>query len=307
MDLSLGNSTWALFALPFSLFAVIGFLGAEFFKERILKLLFGSRLFSAVLFLPVLFFVPAPENPVFYICTISCSLMFGYNDIVICNLANKDGAGPVTRAMPIISIMLFFFWAIVTPSLLLNYIETPWRTIGIIASLFSCVYFALKLRKCAISWRVLKRLMPVLLNSVVGLSLSKTAMNYSGFEEGVWYYGLVQCVTISVFYLFVFRLKRIPTLGDLDIAEHYTIKRFFSLHMLMFSTICALGAVITLPLKYAAISLAENPAYVIIFELLAPLWVLAFYKLIGRKEEADIWSGLGIVISAAALVISTQF
>jgi len=69
----------------------------------------------------------------------------------------------------------------------------------------------------------------------------------------------------------------------------------------------AFAWLISTPAKWYAILQAENPAYVTMFALSVPFLVLIVFRLSGRKEEANVMSGIGIVASAAALVYFTQF
>ena len=50
---------------------------------------------------------------------------------------------------------------------------------------------------------------------------------------------------------------------------------------------------------------AENVTYPVALGLLVPFWISIFYWFIKHKEEAAVLPGLGIVISAIALVLLT--
>ena len=59
--------------------------------------------------------------------------------------------------------------------------------------------------------------------------------------------------------------------------------------------------------KNYAIWMVENPAYVSVFAMLAPFWLILIYKFMGRKEAADVKSGVILVLGCILLVICTKF
>lgn len=307
MDLSLINYAWAIFAGLFSFFTIINWLAGEFFPGNMLRFVFLMRLFTFIGSLPVLVILPWPDDPVFYISVVIGCCIFAYTDLVYYGLVSRDGSGVVSRMEPVSSWFLFFVWTLISPALLFSYIENPVRLVGIVLSLTGCVYFALRLRQCEISWSVLKRIFPAILLGVIGVSSSKIAMDASPLHSGIWYYVLLQSGVMVLIYSILFRLKTIPTLGDLDIAERDIPQKLFTRRAVMFALLAVLGMLTAQPLKYYAISLAENPAYVTVFALLSPFWILLVYKALGRREGADILSGLGIVVCTAIMVMFTQF
>ena len=300
MDLS-----WVIFAFGLSVFLVFEFLIKEYFPGRMLRLLFLMRLFSFIALLPVLVLIEPPTEILFYVGAIVAAILFGYSDLIVGGLMQKNGAGVVARVQPLSSWVLFFGWTALSPALLVDYIENPIRLLGIIAALTACVYFALRLKQCDVTWETMKRIAPSVMLVVVATIFSKMAMVHSGFHSGVYYYALIQASFLMLFYLALFRFKSIPGLGDLDLAEEVP-EKLFTKRAVLFGLMAMVALLFAQISKYYAISLAENPAYVTMFGLLTPFWILIVYRAIGRRESADIWSGLGIVASAAALVFFTQ-
>ncbi|MAI61260.1 MAG: hypothetical protein CBB87_02075 [Micavibrio sp. TMED27] len=309
MDIIAQNWSWIGFAFMLSVFSIITPLTAEYFPGRMMRLLFLMRVFACLFLLPFFFILDLapPSDPIFYICTISATLLFVYSDLVFFGLVAKSGAGVISRIEPLSAWFLFFGWTLVSPALLMNYISNPFQLTGLIFSLSLCVYFALRLKNCDVSWSALKRFAPILFVIVVATTLSKTAMNHSPLYSGVFYYSLCQCSTAAFVLGALFKLRKIPTLGDLDIPDSEIPERFVTWRSARYGILVGGGFVLSQISKYMAISLADNPAYVTVFGLLCPFWIMLFYRIIGKREEVDVLSGLGIVFSAALLVFFTAF
>jgi hypothetical protein len=56
-------------------------------------------------------------------------------------------------------------------------------------------------------------------------------------------------------------------------------------------------------MRTTGFAMTENPAYLTVMLFTDALWVLLIYKIIGRKEESDILSGIGIVFCAMGLIL----
>jgi hypothetical protein len=302
MDLS-----WIIFAIGFSVFQGLSYLVAEYYPGRMLNLLFWIRLLTFLILLPVVFILPWPEDPVFYVAVTACSVLFACADLILYGLTQKNGAGVVARVEPLSSWVLFFLWAAVAPSLLWNYLQNPLQLAGLIFSLTACVYFTLRLRHCTITWSVIKEILPAILLGVFATVLSKTAMIHSELHSGVWFYSMIQAFIMSLFYSVLFTFRSLPMLGALDIPKGDLPDKILSGRVLLYGLIGMVGLITAQVTKYYAITLAENPAYVTVFVLLTPIWIMWAYRVVGKREEVDVVSGLGIVTSTLFLVIFTQF
>ncbi|MCK5373795.1 MAG: hypothetical protein KAJ40_00775 [Alphaproteobacteria bacterium] len=112
----------------------------------------------------------------------------------------------------------------------------------------------------------------------------------------------LQCLIVLSFYIII---MKIPSLTR-HLPHKDMISGIKDKTVLLAGACMAVAWLLHTPSKWVAITLIENPAYVTMIGLTASLWVLLFYKITGRKETADIWSGLGIVACVAILVMFTQ-
>ena len=101
---------------------------------------------------------------------------------------------------------------------------------------------------------------------------------------------------MSLFLIGYYRIKK-PVSADVLFARH-NIKT----GMLMGSVMATV-----LVCRIKAVELVDNPGFVSLVFFTDALWVILVYKLIGRREDSNIRAGLGIVASAALLVIIKSF
>ena len=298
-----GLELWAVAALITALLIAAFQLLSQYFKLQALPYLFWARCCAVILTFPVLFLLPIPQSPKYYIYTLLSSVIFAYVDLFSIGLAAKIGAGVVSRLTPLGVIVTFVLWTAITPSLFNEYLSTPIQSIGIMAAISLGVYFTMRLKKCDVSWSTLKIMSTPILLAGLAIVFSKTAMNNAGnLHSGVFYYPFIQGIVVVGCYGTLLRIpalrQRIPTFDlEGDLFDRKTITA---------GLISGVVLVVATVAKYYGISLAVNPAYVSMLALTAPLWVLLIYRIIGYKDEGDIWSGLGIVAAAMMLIYFTS-
>lgn len=293
---------WIFFAF-LSAFAMAGnALLNEYFKVRSLYLLFWMRSALILFLLPVVLHIAAPTNPLFYLCVLGTTICFSYSDLIYFSKAADSGAGLITRFEGLSVGMTFLLWLVIDPTVIDNYIAQPLKGIGIICAFIGTIYFALRLRKCTISFGVLKQMFPALCIGALGVVFGKLAMIFSDYHSGVWYYAFVQSVFVLCVYIMILN---VPLIARYFPATHAP-DGLFHKKTFIAGACLALGWAVYTPSKYYAITDVENPAYVTLIGLTTPFWVLLIYKLIRKEEKGDILSGLGIVICAILLVIFTR-
>lgn len=294
--------------IPFAILTAIGValipLINEYFKIRGLYLAFWMRAFSCVVLFPVFFLYAPPAEILFYLYVALASLCFAFVDVIYIGLAARLGAGVVSRIEPMSTGFAFILWLIVTPALVFQYMGEPLRAAGIMASFAGAFYFSSRLRRCDISREALQRLLPVVLAIAVGSVFAKLAMDHSPLFEGVLYYITVQAFFLTGVYAVIIRGRFFEVEGGA--LDESVSHKFFDKKTLLAGAVMGVNWFIHTPSKQYAFSLVENPAYVMLIGLASPLVVIAVYRLIGRKEKADVFSGLGVVACAVLLVVSTQ-
>jgi len=242
---------WIIFAILAAIAQAANPLINEYFKVGSLHLLFWLRLFVGISLLPILFILPPPTDPIFYLSVAGAIACFSYFDLVYFKQAAESGAGMITRFEGLVVAITFVVWLLVDPALFV---------------------------------------------AGLGIVFGKTAMVHSDYHNGVWYYLLGQCLMALVIYGAVLK---VPALAGQFKLEGKTL---WDRRVMLAALVMSVSWIIHAITKYYAITEVENPAYVTIIGLTAPFMVVGFYALIGRREQTDVWSGLGLVICAILLV-----
>lgn len=292
---------WYLFALISSLAGIGPFLIADYIKIRGFTLTLWTRIFVVLALLPVIFFFPAPSDPFFYVFLSCAGLAYFHYDVAYYDLAMKKGSGLTSRIKPLSIWVTFFLWSIITPSLLLSYIAQPLISTGILFSIGLGVYFALRLKKCEFSWSATVAMAPYMLLSGLGQSFGKLSIDrademVSGTIHYVfWTAGFITLMLIGL-----------KTFFPNHTAKYSDEGSSFKTTYLLFGAMNGVILLIAGFSKYFAYWHVENPAYVSVFALLGPFWVLGLKKALGHKEPGDLIAGFGIVLSCILLVFFTR-
>ncbi|MEZ5814380.1 MAG: hypothetical protein R3E13_06630 [Alphaproteobacteria bacterium] len=295
--------SWVIFALIAALAQAVVPLVGEYFKTQSLPLLFWMRLAVVVALVPFAIFLVPPGDPLFFVFVFIAALGAAYWDIYYLGLAAEHGgAGVVTRIEPLAVAVTFVLWLVFAPALIAEYIQSPVRGICIVFALLGSVYFSMRLRHCPVSWPALRRFAPATVVGALTVICGKLAMDHSGYHNGVAWYVFMQSIFSLGAYGLLLGVR--PLRSKLKDLGQET--RLFSRSAFVAGLALAVPWLVHTPAKYYAISAVENPAYVTVIGLTAPFWVLLVYKTLGRRERADILSGLGVVFFAMLLVVFSQ-
>lgn len=265
----------------------------EKFKADGFALALWNKIVVACVLLPFVLTFGMPEDWRFYAYIMATSVIYAISDVVYFRAVPVIGSGLMTRLIPSSAVINFFLWFIVSPSTLQNYIDPWYKGVGILMVLALFLYSAIHIKKCQVSWQGVLRIWPVIISACIGGVLTKMSLGYAtDTTQAPFAYILVQSALMS-FFLFIYYIARKPVTKQVMLARN------------TLQTAIIMGLVSCLPifLKLKAIQLADNPGLVSMIVITDSFWILLVYKLIGKKEEANIWAGIGIVVSAMLLVL----
>lgn len=270
-------------------------LSNQYFKLPGIFLIVANKFLLLLYTLPFVFFIEWPSDPLFYILLLIQAPIAVYQDKKNFEMTAKHGAGIVTRIEPLGIVLLFFAWMVVSPSLFSENLENPWRFAGIILTLSAISYFAMRLRKCEINFTVFKEMIPLIIGVTCISMLGKAIIDTAESADAVVIYIFFQSfIMIAIALLFNKKTKNVGKDVFLNFGN-WRKAAFLSLIMLV-----GIGG------RILAFRYVENPAYVSAIILMAPVWIVMFYKFVKHKEEGDVKSGFGIVASAIILTLLVQ-
>lgn len=283
---------WAFFGLTAASFSAIFMLIQERLKINGFAMAFWNKAGCAIFTLPAALYFGFPDNWVFYAIIFGTAILWLISDVYFFETIPKVGAGTVSRVLPVSIIISFFLWFAFDPALLAKYLSEPVKSGALILTLCASVYFATRLRHCKISWEAVRLLWFVIVASVAGPILMKLITQQVSIEKGPFAFVFSEALfMVTCWFIWYFIKKPVP-------KEVLFSKAAAKGGILIGSVSCLM--VLS---NFAATAYVDNPALVPAVKFTDTIIILIAYKFMGRKEEADVKAGLGIVICAAVIII----
>ena len=292
---------WATYAFICSFLFAATSLWIQYFSISTKQALVWRGIGAGAIMTPVLFFYDAPTDWEFYAILGLISTMAIYGDFRIYEINRTYGAGLKNRISPLVVFLTFILSFMVEYDQIHLYLEKPLITIGILLSLFLCLLCGFNLKDCSVSKKAYAYAIPTIVIYSVCNLLAKEALTYADNPNGSLYYAALQGWYIGGMALLFVNNK--PS-QDHEVAK--TVKDYLSSKQgIIFGSV--LGVIIAAAMVTRNVSyfMVDNVSYPVAIQLLVPFWVSLFYLCIGHKEETSILPGLGIVVSAIALVLLT--
>jgi hypothetical protein len=283
---------WALFGTLSACLSALMMLGQEKFRLSGFVMAFWCKI-ACIIFMagPVLYF-GLPGKWEFYALVFGNAILWAVSDVIFFNAIPKVGAGVVSRVLPLSVIATFFLWFAFDPALIDTYLETPWRSGAVVLCLFASVYFAMRMRRCPISWQALRLLWFVLFAAILGPIFFKLISRYVEFDQGPFAFVFCEAVVMVALWSLWQAWKRPVPYAEL--FSKYSMRAGI-----------AVGGVMSLMVasNFAAIMHVDNPGLLPAVKFTDTIIILLIYKLMGRREEADVLGGIGIVACAGAIIL----
>lgn len=287
---------WALFGLISASFSAGVMLVQERLKIEGFAIAFWAKVACIVLMAPLALYFGLPDNPVFYALVCAQAVLWAISDVIFFNAIARTGAGVISRLLPMSVIITFCLWFLIEPALLVTYLETPVRSALIFTTLCATVWFAMQLKQCAVSWQALRLIWFVLFAAVVGPLLFKLVAQHTDIQRGPFSYVVVEALFMVTLWLIYHTIKKpVPRAVMLSPSA---IKAGFAVGFFMSLMVAS---------NFAAMFYVDNPGLVPAVKFTDTLLIMLFYKLTGRKEDANVWAGLGIVACAAVIIVLKSY
>ncbi len=233
-----------------------------------------------------------PTDPHFYQVIPVTALLWAISDVVYFRSIPLVGAGVIARTLPLAAIISFPIWFLFDPALLDKYLSRPFQFAAICLILIGATYFAMQMKKCAVSLKALRLVWFVLFAATVGPLIDKITLGYAPAKQAPFAFMFIQGLWMLGFWgVFALIKKPIP------------MATFLSPPTIKTGVLIGIAGSCVLVLKMEALRLCEHPALLSTILMTDALWILLFYRAIGRKDNSNIWAGLGIVGCAIALVL----
>lgn len=294
---------WWLTSIGFSVCFAMFILVNQQLKARASAMMVWRGLAAATFAFPFIFFVTPPSNPWFYPLSVSMGVLGSYFDNRLFTASSKYGAGAVSRIIPTSIILSFFGWFLFHPTDLLELAEEPIKLLEIILCMVIAVLAVFAMKKNVISKEIMLFLIPsIFLVSAIDI-MNKATMGLIS-QKAIIYHVFIASFVSGMINLAIYKrenariakgTKKIthPSMED-GIFTPKTVKA--GLSVAFFVTILML-------FKAYSMQHTPNPAYVSAIGYTSPLFILAFNKMKGIKDDASVKAGLVLVASIICMVI----
>ncbi len=287
---------WFVLSITAALITTATPLVQEKFKADGFALAFWVKVFVAALIAPMVMHDGLPTAWQFYAYLGVTAAIYAVSDIFYFRAVPVVGSGIVTRILPASVVLTFFGWFLVDPDLIHTYAATPWKMAAILSILALFTFCATQVKKCAVTWQGVRLVWPVIFAACTGPIVTKLGLAHAGAQQA------------ASSYVFVQALMMVLLLGiSYAIRKPVPRRTFLARHTLQTAFILGAISVVTVYMKTRAIQLVDNPGFVSMVMFTDALWVICVYRLIGKKENAKVWAGLGIVLCALAVVAVKSF
>ncbi len=284
---------WAMFGMAAALLSTCMPLIQERMKADGYALAFWNKIFTALLMVPFVLQAGLPSDPAFYVTVALTAILWCVADVVYFRSIPVVGAGVITRMVPSAIIVTFFLWFLFDPALLRAYIADPGRSALIAGIIVLSSFFAVRLKRCPVTWQAIGVIWPLLFAAAVGPIIQKISLSYAATPmQAPYAFVFVQALVMVAIWGAYYLIRRPVPVAAMRAGLSIRTAALVS----VFS---GFGVV----LKNFGLLYAENPAYLSVLLLTDSLIVLAYHRLTGRRDGSDVLSGLGVVACAAALII----
>ncbi len=283
---------WAIFALICAVASAAVLLIPERVQADGFAVAFWNKAAAFFIMIPFVLYAGLPQEWEFYALVAAQAALWAISDVIFFRTIPKVGAGVVSRLLPATVVVTFFVWFLFEPSLIETYIATPMRSLLVLFALCAFVYFAMRMKKDPISWQAIRMMWFVLCAAVVGPILYKMVTRHATIDQGPFAYVMVESFLMVCLWSAFYKVKKTISFQVL-----------FSPHSIRSGAMVGVAMCVVSLSKFAAMHYVDNPGLVPAVKYLDAIIVMAYYKMIGRIEKADVAAGLGIVTCAAVIVV----
>lgn len=259
---------------------------------------FFRSLFSSLLLVPIVMFLPIPSELPFYFAAFLTATAYMYGTTVQTNLALQQNGRVAMMYQPIMVVLTFIGWFVIDPvqqEFFLTHKTLLYTVIGCFVVLFASLHF---IRRNDYAWGAFWRVVPIGVLYAALSVMQKWLLDGSADFIGpiLSFLFLVNLMMVLVSPLFA-RMR--ISVNERDFSSVADMRWGLLL------TAALLNFVGMFCLIYA-IAIARNPAFPVAISTLTPVCLMAYYYVRGQKDSASPLAGACMVASAFILALLTR-
>lgn len=282
---------WILFALLGSLFQA-AFVETNRIARADARLLnFWHVIMVLVLFVPLTPYMAWPDDTSFYALALAVSVGMGISTQILFALARAHNGRVSSMYMPLEVVVAYGLWFAFYPPAMEAYQFDSYRQTGVFLAFCLFSISLLLIRRNDIGWNAFMAVIPIAIFFGLRAVFSKIAMMGAG-EDII---GHTLSFTFIV-YLGIVPLAYLLILANGGFARAAPVPPFKA------GFLCAFFALAAFLCYTLGVTLASNPAYVVMTFMLVPVWLLLLHIVTGVRDDASPWAGTVMIAGAAVLI-----
>lgn len=238
-----------------------------------------------------------PSSPYFYGLVLVCGTLTGFYDRLIFHASMHYGAGAVSRLVSLSLPVSFLLWGALHSGHFAMLAGKPLALL-IPLALIAIVISVLLMRRSPLGHAAFMALLPAYFIGGLIDVLHKTAMlEGTGFGFGTYLaYGGISSLISGLVNLLLPEKEGDPL----------SFKAVFAPNVVKGGMLVILVVTTLLMIKTSSLSSVPNPAFFAALAILAPFWVILWNRIKGVQDDSNLLAGLGCVIGAFLLILSTM-
>jgi hypothetical protein len=248
---------------------------------------------AAILWLPVAAISSWQHSWYFYAAAIFGGFAMAIGSTIQNNLAAKHNGRVAILYMPLKALLVFVSWLVIDQAARNHMFDNPLR-LPLVLGLFAIMVLAVNaMRRNDASWKALVAVSPIIILYGAADVLTRQVLPAAELAQNMIMYMFIVYASSWGFSMAYWPWRKNPG------QPFYNSKLFHA------AVEAVVGSAINYICFLIALVKAPNPAYVSMIFLLAPVWLLVYHKVTGKRDDANPYAGMVLVVAAILLIAVT--
>lgn len=280
---------WLVLAIASSLLSAQNVESNRRAKQEGYRLNFWRMGIAALFWLPLTLLEHWPTDPGVYAAGIFGGLAIILGFKIQNDLANRHNGRVAILHMPLKAVFVFALWAALDPVARTHLFANPLVTVGVLAALGTMVFALAEFRKNDVSWSSFRAVLPIVVVYGFGDIFARLTIGPENLHERLVVFLFLVAASSTIGSLLIYPWRPKPELP------------MYSKKLVKDAVRAAIGSTANQVCFFMALVLGPSPAYVSMVALMAPVWLLAYHRWAGIKDDANPMAGT--IVVAAAIVL----
>lgn len=259
-------------------------------KQEGFRLNLWRTALAAIFWLPLALVQDWPTEPLFYAAAVFGGLVLIVGFTIQTDLAVKHNGRVAILHMPLKAVAVFAVWHLIDREALHHVIDYPLKTLGILVCLGIMIAALFSFRKHDVSWSSFKAVLPIVVLYSMGDLFTRMVVSPENLSETLVVFLFVLSATSALASALLLPWRPQPQLPLITPG------------LMRAGGWAAFGGTMNQVLFFIALVMGPGPSYVSMVALLAPVWLLAYHRLAGIKDDASPVAGM-VVVGASIIIM----